>query len=97
MGKLSPDAIIQGAPSLTDRKKSFLKEDEVLSHFKNASTHWQMQITFRAAAKRSVEGSWLYGIVIMATFLFLTNPSTCMILYQGSCLLQHFLELVSTS
>jgi hypothetical protein len=65
IGKLSADAIIQEAPSLTDREKSFLREDEVLSHFKNACTHRQMQITFRAAIKRAVEGHQLYGDLLV--------------------------------
>jgi hypothetical protein len=55
-------------------EKSFLKKDEVLSHFNNACTHRQMQITFRVAVKHSVEGHWVYG-----DLLVFHNQKACMI------------------
>jgi hypothetical protein len=51
-----------------------------------------MQITFRTAVKRAVEGHRLYG-----DLLVFDKPIEMHDLYQGSRLLQHFLELVSTS
>ena len=90
--KLTAAAIIQEATLLTDGEKSFLREDEALSHFTNARTHRQMQVTFRAAIKRAVEGHRLYGdLCIFDKSIDMHD------LYQGSRLLQHFLELVSTS
>ena len=69
-----------------------LKEDEVLSRFKNACTHQQMQITFRVAVKRDVDGHWLYG-----DLLVFDKSIDMHDLFQCSSLLQRFLELVSTS
>jgi hypothetical protein len=90
IGKLSADAIIQEAPSLTDGEKSFLKEDEMLSHFKNARTHRQMQITFRGAVKHAVEGRRLYGNI------FVFEKSIDMHdLYQGSHLVVAFTSALS--
>ncbi len=51
-----------------------------------------MQITFRAALKRAVEGHRLYGDLLVFYKLIDMHD-----LYQGSRLFQLFLELVSTS
>ena len=84
--KLTAATIIQEATLLTEGEKAFLREDEALSHFTNARTHRQMQVTFRAAIKRAVEGHRLYG-----DLLVFDKSIDMHDMYQVSRLLQHFL------
>jgi hypothetical protein len=92
IAQLNADAIIQQAPFLTADEKSFLKEDEALFHFNDARTHRQMQVIFRSAVLRAVEGHRLYGDLAVYDKSIGKHD-----LYQGSRLLNKLLELASLS
>ncbi len=58
--KLNAAEIIRNTPTITDKEKGFLVDDEKLFHFFDACTHRQMQVALRTALMQALRDHALF-------------------------------------